>query len=106
MAPKAVLVGLPGSGKSTIGRRLAKALDVTMLDTDVAIEQQTGRRIADNAPIAVRQAKHSIQFGMQMDLASAMMFEIEAYNRMVPTADRREGVLAFNEKRKPRFIGR
>lgn len=47
MAPKAVLVGLPGSGKSTIGRRLAKALGVTMLDTDVAIEQQTGRRIAD-----------------------------------------------------------
>jgi shikimate kinase len=47
MAPKAVLVGLPGSGKSTIGRRLAKALNVKMLDTDVAIEQQTGRRIAD-----------------------------------------------------------
>jgi shikimate kinase len=47
MAPKAVLVGLPGSGKSTIGRRLAKALNVTMLDTDVAVEQQTGRRIAD-----------------------------------------------------------
>ena len=47
MGPKAVLVGLPGSGKSTIGRRLAKALDVGMLDTDVAIEQQTGRTIAD-----------------------------------------------------------
>ena len=67
---------------------------------------ETGRRIADNAPISVRQAKHAIHFGMQMDLASAMMFEIEAYNRMVPTADRREGVSAFNEKRKPRFIGR
>ena len=47
MAPKAVLVGLPGSGKSTIGRRLARALDVTLLDTDVAIEQKTGRSIAD-----------------------------------------------------------
>ena len=47
MGPKAVLVGLPGSGKSTIGRRLARALDVDMLDTDAAIEQQTGRRIAD-----------------------------------------------------------
>jgi 1,4-dihydroxy-2-naphthoyl-CoA synthase len=35
-----------------------------------------------------------------------MMLEIEAYNRMVPTDDRREGVLAFNEKRKPRFKGR
>jgi enoyl-CoA hydratase len=66
----------------------------------------TARRIADNAPISVRQAKHAIHFGMRMDLASAMMFEIEAYNRMVPTEDRREGVLAFNEKRKPRFKGR
>lgn len=47
MAPKAVLVGLPGAGKSTIGRRLAKALGVGMLDTDAAIEQQTGRTIAD-----------------------------------------------------------
>src|SRR6201985_228283 len=47
MAPKAVLVGLPGSGKSTIGRRLAKALNVSMLDTDAAIERRPGRRIAD-----------------------------------------------------------
>ena len=47
MAPKAVLVGLPGSGKSTIGRRLSKALGVSLLDTDVAIEQRTGRTIAD-----------------------------------------------------------
>ncbi|OBK20835.1 shikimate kinase [Mycobacterium asiaticum] len=47
MAPKAVLVGLPGSGKSTIGRRLAKALGVELLDTDAAIEQRTGRAIAD-----------------------------------------------------------
>ena len=47
MAPKAVLVGLPGAGKSTIGRRLAKALGVDMLDTDAAIEASTGRTIAD-----------------------------------------------------------
>lgn len=47
MAPKAVLVGLPGSGKSTIGRRLARALGVTFVDTDAAIEAKTGRSIAD-----------------------------------------------------------
>ena len=47
MAPMAVLVGLPGSGKSTIGRRLSKALKVDLLDTDVAIEQQTGQTIAE-----------------------------------------------------------
>jgi hypothetical protein len=34
------------------------------------------------------------------------LFEIEAYNRLVPTADRREGIAAYNEKRKPRFEGR
>jgi enoyl-CoA hydratase/carnithine racemase len=67
---------------------------------------ETARRIADNAPISVRQAKHAIHHGLQMDLTSALMFEIEAYNRMVPTADRREGINAFNEKRKPRFTGR
>jgi len=67
---------------------------------------ETARRIADNAPISVRQAKHAIHFGLQMDLASGMMLEIEAYNRMVPTEDRQEGVAAFNEKRKPRFKGR
>lgn len=47
MTPRAVLVGLPGSGKSTIGRRLAKAMGVGYVDTDVLIEQQTGRTIAD-----------------------------------------------------------
>lgn len=66
----------------------------------------TARRIADNAPIAVRQAKQSVHRGMQMSLWDGMAFEIEAYNRMVPTEDRREGINAFNEKRKPVFRGR
>jgi len=34
-----------------------------------------------------------------------MQFEIEAYNRLVATEDRHEGVRAFNEKRKPDFKG-
>ena len=34
------------------------------------------------------------------------LFEIEAYNRMIPTEDRREGLASFSEKRKPRFQGR
>lgn len=47
MAPRAVLVGLPGSGKSTIGRRLAKAMNLTLLDTDTAIEERSGHTIAE-----------------------------------------------------------
>ncbi|WP_298234262.1 enoyl-CoA hydratase-related protein [uncultured Azohydromonas sp.] len=62
-------------------------------------------RIAGNAPLAVRQAKHAIHHGLQQDLATGMHFEIEAYQRMVKSRDRVEGVAAFNEKRKPRFEG-
>ena len=47
MAPRAVLMGMPGSGKSTIGRRLAKAMGLTLLDTDVKVVEATGRTIAD-----------------------------------------------------------
>ena len=66
----------------------------------------TAQAIADNAPLATRQAKQSVTRGMQMSLADGLAFEIEAYNRLPPTDDRREGVAAFNEKRKPNFKGR
>ena len=62
--------------------------------------------IADNAPLSVRQAKRSIHYGLDMDLLTGYRFEIEAYNRLVDTDDRREGVRAFVEKRKPRFVGK
>jgi enoyl-CoA hydratase/carnithine racemase len=62
--------------------------------------------IADNAPLSVRQAKRSIHYGLDMDLLTGYRFEIEAYNRLVDTGDRREGVRAFVEKRKPRFEGK
>jgi len=66
----------------------------------------TAEEIAGNAPLAVRQAKKSVHYGLQMDLLTGYRFEIEAYNRLVDTEDRREGVKAFNEKRKPGFKGR
>ncbi|MXZ80851.1 MAG: enoyl-CoA hydratase [Gammaproteobacteria bacterium] len=66
----------------------------------------TAEKVAANAPVAVRQAKQSVHRGLQMSLSDGLAFEIEAYHRTVPTRDRREGVLAFNEKRKPEFEGR
>jgi enoyl-CoA hydratase/carnithine racemase len=63
-------------------------------------------RIASLAPIAVRQAKHAMRAGLHRDLASAMQLEIDAYNLLVGTEDRKEGLRAFNEKRKPEFKGR
>ena len=66
---------------------------------DEALE--TAAAIAANGPLAVRQAKKSAHYGLQMDLLTGYRFEIEAYNRLVDTEDRREGVRASNEKRKP-----
>jgi enoyl-CoA hydratase/carnithine racemase len=67
---------------------------------------ETASTIAANAPLAVRQAKKSIRFGGQMEIRTAYRFEVEAYNQLVDTDDRREGILAFNEKRKPQFKGK
>jgi enoyl-CoA hydratase len=67
---------------------------------------ETARAICRNAPISVRQAKKAIHVGLQTDLASGLMLEVQAYERTIPTDDRREGVRAFNEKRPPVFKGR
>jgi enoyl-CoA hydratase len=67
---------------------------------------ETAGAIAGNAPLSVRQAKKSIRYGSQMEIRTAYRFEVEAYNQLVDTEDRREGILAFNEKRKPQFKGR
>lgn len=42
-----VLIGMPACGKSTIGVLLAKALGFTFIDTDIVIQQETGRLLQD-----------------------------------------------------------
>jgi enoyl-CoA hydratase len=103
-AKEIILTGRPFTAREAYDWGMVNRLCAPGKVVEEALE--TARRIADNAPISVRQAKHAIHFGLQMDLASGMMLEIEAYNRMVPTADRREGIASFSEKRKPRFQGR
>jgi len=41
-----ILIGLPGAGKSTVGRMLAEVLDAEFEDVDVEIERREGQRIA------------------------------------------------------------
>lgn len=42
-----VLIGMPGAGKSTIGVLLAKALGFRFIDTDLIIQQNTGKLLQD-----------------------------------------------------------
>ena len=61
--------------------------------------------IAKNAPLSIKQVKKSIRYGSQMELKTAFRFEVESYNHLIDTADRIEGVEAFNEKRPAQFKG-
>jgi enoyl-CoA hydratase len=103
-AKEIIFTGLPFSAEEALEWGLVNR--VTTPDALLPETIETALRIAGNAPLSIRQAKKSIHFGQQMDLRTAMFFEIEAYNRLVDTADRHEGVLAFNEKRRPVFKGR
>lgn len=102
-ASEIVLTGKPFSAEEAqawgLVNEVVEAAD--LMDATLA----TARRIAANAPISIRQAKQAIRRGVDMSISDGLAFEIEAYNRLVPTRDRREGVNAFNEKRKPEFKG-
>jgi shikimate kinase len=45
--PKAVIIGPPGSGKTTIGARLAERLAVAFRDTDADVEAVAGKPVGD-----------------------------------------------------------
>ncbi|MCW2879789.1 MAG: shikimate kinase [Sphaerisporangium sp.] len=47
MSPRAVLIGPPGSGKSTVGRLLAARLGTGFRDTDADVEAVVGKPVAD-----------------------------------------------------------
>lgn len=91
-APEAKAVGLVNH-LVPVGQAQTKAFEIATT-------------IAQNGPIAVRQAKKAIAWGAETDLETGMMLAIEAYNSTVHTDDRLEGVRAFNERRPPRFQGR
>ena len=80
------------------------------VDAGKAVEraQEMANIMAGHGPIALRMAKKAIDAGWLLrdeDMVKALAVERDCYARVVPTADRREGLKAFAEKRKPMYRG-
>jgi len=106
------LVG-PARAKELIftARRLtaSEALAMGLVNQVVPREElltaahEMAERIAAQGPLAVRAAKRALNGGAALQAALAL--EFEAYQSIIPTRDRLEGLKAFAEKRKPEYRG-
>jgi len=109
------LVGV-GRAKDLIltGRRLdaAEALSMGLVNRVSAPGQARAEAVAwgaeiaaECAPVAVTQALAAIDGGLDLPLEAGLEVERCAYEALLGTADRREGIAAFAAKRKPAYRG-
>lgn len=64
------------------------------------------RQIASRPPIALRRIKQVTLAGADVALATGLQLERRAFEQLFDTADQKEGMRAFMEKREPHFTGR
>ncbi|MDP4797021.1 MAG: enoyl-CoA hydratase-related protein [Rhodospirillales bacterium] len=102
-AKELILSGRPFSAEQAEAWGLVNRLCAPETLMSEALE--VAEAIAGNAPIAIQQANKSINAAASLDLKNGYDFEIACYQRVIDTEDRLEGILAFNEKRKPKFKG-
>ncbi len=125
-----VTVGLvPGGGGTQLAlRRLGpgRAADLVLTGRKVSIDEaerlglvdrrvpagqdgsaalELARQIAANSPVAVRAAKRAIRHGWGISLEAGLDVEDAAWRTAALSADRREGIAAFVEKRRPAWPG-
>ena len=67
---------------------------------------ETARRIAANGLVGVAYAKESVRSGLDMTEADGIDHEALFFAALFATADQREGMRAFLDKRKPEFFGK
>jgi len=105
-----------GKAKELIftGRRVGaeEALQIGLVNKicGTGLLMQESRKMAamicEAGPIAIQQAKHAIDCGLETDIHSGLAIESNAYWITIPTEDRLEGLAAFREKRRPVYKGK
>jgi len=95
--------GLHTAAESLADGVANKVVPLHRLDAEA---EELAQLIAANGPLAIRQAKQAIDQGADRPLVDALRLEWEAYEPLLDTEDRLEGLQAFSEKRPPKFKGR
>jgi enoyl-CoA hydratase/carnithine racemase len=68
--------------------------------------RKLGEELAANAPVALAWCKRVVDRGLGMSIRDSLELEQDAMTELLPSADLKEGVEAFLQKRKPKFSGR
>lgn len=84
---------------------LGLVLEVTAADQLIDRARELAARIMKNAPVAVSYAKKCIRQSEDMSLAAGIEFENAMFGLCFDTADQKEGMAAFLEKRVPEYQG-
>jgi enoyl-CoA hydratase len=86
-------------------RELGLVLEVLPPERLLPHAREQARKILSRGPLAVAQAKRLVHSGAGLPLASACELERQGFAATLATADAREGMRAFLERRPPRFQG-
>jgi len=86
--------------------RIGLANKVVALDELLAEANTMAAKIASKGPVAVRFAKEAVDNGLEMDLDRAGRFEADLFGLCFASADQKEGMQAFLDKRPAKFSGR
>lgn len=106
----------PGRAADVVltGRRIGAAEAHTLGLADRLVPAGSAReaaieiaeQIAGNSPVATRAAKRALRDGWSLDYPEAMDVEDRAWRAAAFSDDRKEGIAAFNDKRRPDWPGR
>ncbi len=102
-AMRMLLTGLPVKAPEAL--RMGLASEVVADDQVQSRALELAEMIAGMPPLAVMQIKEVLLAGQDASLDTALMLERKAFQLLFDSADQKEGMRAFLEKRKPVYSG-
>jgi len=79
---------------------------VAAADSLLSEAKKLAGSLAEKGGFALNMAKSALNQSVSLDLNSGLDYEIECFSACFSTYDQKEGMAAFAEKRKPKFLGR